>query len=164
MKTLSGQEEKDAQQFMFAAGKAAEKATCHKARCGTVIVKDGIVLAEGWNSPPLEDETQRTCNEAFGHADKELFDTTCCVHAEWRAILNALRDHGNSVKGAQLYFARIDEDGTIKKSGKPYCTVCSRLAMESGIAQFALWHEQGITLYDTDEYNRLSYDYFKDTL
>lgn len=161
MKILSGQEEKEAQQYMLAASKAAEKATCHKARCGTVIVKDGKIIGEGWNSPALEDEGQRTCDEAFGHADKELFDTTCCIHAEWRAILNALLNHGDGVKGAQLYFTRIDEAGAVKKSGKPYCTVCSRLAMESGIAQFALWHEQGITLYNTDEYNRLSYDYFK---
>ena len=48
------------------------------------------------------------------------------------------------------------------KAGKPYCTVCSRLAIDSGIVEFVLWHESGITAYPTDEYNDLSYDFFEE--
>jgi deoxycytidylate deaminase len=161
MRILSGVEKEKAELFMTEATRVAKKATCHKAHCGTVIVKDDQILGEGWNSPPLEDESQRTCNVVFGHADKESFDTTCCIHAEWRAIMNALRDHGKEIQGAQLYFARVDDDGKIKKSAKPYCTVCSRLALESGVATFLLWGEEGICEFDTSEYNRLSYAYFQ---
>lgn len=160
MRILSGAEEENATRFMAAAATAARKATCHKAKCGTVIVKNGEILGEGWNSPPRELEEQRTCDRIFGHADKEGFDTTCCVHAEWRAILNALRTNGDDVRGADLYFARIDDKGAILKAGDPYCTVCSRLALESGIATFFLWRDEGICAFDTKEYNTLSYNYF----
>ena len=57
------------------------------------------------------------------------------------------------------YFTRVDESGKIKKSGKPLCTVCSRLALDVGIEKFVLWHDGGICEYLTDEYNRLSYEY-----
>jgi hypothetical protein len=58
-----------------------------------------------------------------------------------------------------LYFTRVDEEGNIKKSGEPFCTVCSRLTLDAGIGEFILWHDQGITSYGTDEYNKLSYSY-----
>lgn len=45
------------------------------------------------------------------------------------------------------------------KAGKPYCTICSKLALDVGIKEFALWHEEGITIYNTEEYNTLSYQY-----
>jgi len=48
------------------------------------------------------------------------------------------------------------------KSGKPYCTVCSRLALDNGIKEFVLWHTDGIKGYDTKEYNKLSYDFNKE--
>jgi hypothetical protein len=31
--------------------------------------------------------------------------------------------------------------------------------LDVGISEFVLWHEQGITIYDTDEYNNLSFWY-----
>ena len=45
------------------------------------------------------------------------------------------------------------------KSREPYCTVCSRLALESGLSKFGLWQRSGMRLYDTFEYNNLSYAY-----
>jgi deoxycytidylate deaminase len=37
-------------------------------------------------------------------------DKTCCIHAEQRAIMNALRNHPNEIEGADLYFMRLDKD------------------------------------------------------
>ncbi len=73
--------------------------------------------------------------------------------------MDVLKRNPKEIKGASLYFARIDGSGKIKKSGKPYCTVCSRLALDAGIAKFVLWHEEGIGEYPAEEYNRLSYEY-----
>jgi hypothetical protein len=47
----------------------------------------------------------------------------------------------------------------MEKSGKPYCTICSKSALDIGIKEFVLWHEDGICAYDTAEYNLLSFDY-----
>jgi hypothetical protein len=79
------------------------------------------------------------------------------VHAEWRAIIDALRLYPVEVKGATLYFTRVNEVGEMIFSGEPYCTICSKLALEVGLSGFALWHESGIKIYDTVDYNDRSF-------
>lgn len=158
MEYLKGQQENEAMLWMNKAVEVAKKALCLRVKCGTIIVKDGEIIGEGYNAPPLDLEENQTCNEEFGPG-KLKYDRTCCMHAEWRAIMDALRRNPEKIKGSNLYFIRIDESGEIKKSGKPYCTVCSRMALDVGIEKFLLWHEEGISEYSTDKYNRLSYEY-----
>ena len=158
MEYLKGQQEKEAIKWMEEAAKFARKALCLKAKCGAVIVKDGEIIGSGYNAPPLDKEEHRTCLKEFGQG-KPKYDRTCCMHAEWRAIIDALKKNADKIKDSKLYFIRVDDVGNIKKSGKPYCTVCSRLALDTGIEKFLLWHEEGICEYKTDEYNRLSYEY-----
>jgi deoxycytidylate deaminase len=158
MRYLSGSEEQEAIRWMREAGKAAEKALCLKAKCGTVIVAGGEIIGAGYNAPPLDNPDNRTCLEPYSPG-KTGFDRTCCMHAEWRAILDASRRNPDRLPGSTLYFSRVDVDGAIKKAGDPYCTVCSRFALDAGIAEFLLWNETGICAYPTDEYDRLSYAY-----
>lgn len=160
MEYLKGKQEVEAIKWMNEAAEVAKKALCLKAKCGTVIVKDSEIIGEGYNAPPLDQETNRTCSKEFGPG-KPKYDQTCCMHAEWRAILDTLKRNPDKIKGSKLYFIRIDDSGDIKKSGKPYCTVCSRMALDTGIDKFLLWHEEGICEYPTYEYNQLSYEYKK---
>lgn len=159
MKYLQDTEEQRAIEWMNEAAKVAEKALCLKAKCGTVIVKDGNIIGQGYNAPPLDDDKNRTCLDEYDFSGKPKYDHTCCMHAEWRAVLDAMKQNSEQLEGSQLYFTRIDEDGNIKKSGEPYCTICSRFALDVGIAEFLLWHDKGICSYPTDEYNKLSYAY-----
>ena len=158
MEILEGEREVEAIGWMQEAAEVAKKAMCLRAKCGTVIVKDGRIIGEGYNAPPLDREENRVCNVDFPPG-KPKYDQTCCVHAEWRAIMDALKNHPDKVANSSLYFTRVNEAGEIKKSGQPYCTVCSRLALDAGIATFLLWQEGGVAAYPTDEYNRLSYEY-----
>jgi len=148
------------EEYFTQAGQIATQATCHRARCGSVIASaDGIIIGRGFNAPPLGDESQRKC-EVIYHSDKKpKTDKTCCVHAEWNAILNALRDYPDKVAGSTLYFMRVNEFGKFIDAGDPYCTVCSRLALQSGIKYFGLWNG-GPQMFDTASYNLKSYDYF----
>ena len=143
---------------MNEAAEVAEKALCLRAKCGTVVVSDGEIIGRGYNAPPLDKEENRMCDKQIAEG-KPKYDKTCCMHAEWRAILDALRNNPNKIAGSKLYFTRVDDNGKILKSGKPFCTVCSRLALDCGISDFILWHEEGITSYPTDEYNQLSYQF-----
>ena len=145
------------EQFFLEAGREAEQSLCLRDRCGAVVALNGAIIGRGFNAPPKNDIALRKCALDFKESRKPKLDRTCCVHAEWRAIIDALRCARN-LERCILYFARVDENGMIK-SGEPYCTVCSRLAMDTGIAQFGLWHEAGIRLYDTTEYNELSYQF-----
>ena len=60
---------------------------------------------------------------------------------------------------SDLYFIRPDQEGKITKAGEPYCTICSKMALEVGVKNFHLWHTEGIVAYNTEEYNILSYQY-----
>jgi hypothetical protein len=86
-------------------------------------------------------------------------DKTCCVHAEQRAIMDALSSHPDKIKGSRLYFVRLDSEGNISPAGDPYCTHCSKLALDAGIAEFTLCRADGLAVYDTEEYNLVSYQY-----
>lgn len=142
------------------AAKVAQQAKCHRAKCGTVIVKDGKVIGSGYNGPALDDESRRTCNAEWDISIKPKYDKTCCIHAEWRAILDACKRAGTDVEDSTLYFVRMDEHGSFTDAGEPFCTVCSRLTMEAGIAEFALWNNNGADVYPAAEYDAQSYAFY----
>jgi deoxycytidylate deaminase len=147
-------------QFFTEAQKVAQQATCHRAHCGSVIVaKDGTVIGHGYNEPPNNDESQRMCDVKLDTSIKQNNDKTCCVHAEWNAILDALQNNAGKIKGSTLYFMRVNEAGEFTEAGSPYCTVCSRLALQSGIETFGLWNGAP-QMIDAKEYNQKSYAYY----
>lgn len=158
MQYLTGEAEQEAARWMQYAAVVALRAHCQKAKCGTVIVHDGVVIGEGFNAPPLNDPAHSMCAAPRGNGEPK-YDQTCCMHAEWRAILDAVRRNPTRVPGSSLYFVRVDDQGVTKPSRRPYCTVCSRMALDVGIRYFLLQLVDGIGEYPTDEYNRLSYAY-----
>lgn len=161
MKILAGEEEKEAAKFVDLAATIALKSTCSRAQCGAVIVKNGKVIGKGYNSPPLEDENNRMCENVYPNKNgkKLKYDKTCCIHAEWRAIIDALKTHPKDIKGSTMYFMRIEEGKHTRT--EPFCTVCSRLIMEVGIAKSVLWQAEGYVEYSAPEYNQASYAFFR---
>lgn len=146
------------EEYFKEAAKEAEKALCLRAKCGSILVLNDEIIGRGYNAPPCDDISRRMCDVDLIDSTKPKSDRTCCMHAEWRAIVDALKNK-KDITGSTLYFTRVDEQGTIMKSGEPYCTVCSRLALDTGVQYFALWHDTEIKLYDTKEYNELSYKF-----
>ncbi len=150
------------EKFFHEAAKVAGKALCLRDKCGAVIVVGDRVIASGYNAPPGDDVANRKCEIDLPTSGrkKAKSDCTCCIHAEWRAIADAQKT-GEDLSSAVLYFTRVDADSRILYSGEPYCTVCSRLALDAGIGYWALWHEDGVKLYGAQEYNDLSYNFHK---
>jgi deoxycytidylate deaminase len=159
MKYLSGDEEKKALEYIEKAVQIALGSTCDRARCGCVIVKEDNIIGKGFNSPPQNKIEQKRCSVSKDTYDKKVTDKTCCVHAEQRAIVDALKTDPRELDGSRLYFIRLGEDHKPQRAGKPYCTICSKMALDVGIAEFVLWHDQGVCVYNTDEYNVLSCRY-----
>ncbi len=159
MNRLSGKAKQEAQKWMGEAAKAAVGSLCLRAFCGCVIVHSGKIVGMGYNAPPRDDLSLRRCHRKSEVPRDFKTDQTCCMHAEQRAILDALRNAPKQLAGSTLYFTRVNEDGEVLFSGRPYCTVCSKLALDVGIERFVLWHEDGIVSYDTPEYNELSFAY-----
>jgi len=55
---------------------------------------------------------------------------------------------------------RTNDEGEFTEAGEPYCTVCSRLALQSGVKVFGLWNG-GPEMIDTEKYNQKSYAFFR---
>lgn len=159
MLNLSGKEKRKALEYIIKAAEIALNSTCKRSRCGSVVVKDEMIIGTGFNSPPKNKEGQRRCYLSKDSYHKKVTDKTCCIHAEQRAIVDALVNNSDKIIGSKLYFTRIDSDGKPLKSGKPYCTICSKMALDIGIKEFILWHEKGICVYNCEEYNNISFDY-----
>lgn len=137
----------------------AKKATCTRSKCGSIIVKDGQIIGKWYNSPPGEESSQKRCHCEKSSYDKKVTDKTCCIHAEQRAIFDALKNVWSKINGSRLYFIRLDKNEQPSISGEPYCTICSKSALDTGIKEFALLWENGWRVYDTKEYNNLSFAY-----
>jgi len=158
MRILSNHDEKEAMKFISHAMDVAKNSPCFRSKCGSIIVKDGIIIGEGFNAPPLGKKLDRCFKDDIPKNFKS--DRSCCIHAEERAIMEALRKHHDKIVGSRLYFIRLDTATDEKMyAGQPFCTICSKMALDSGIKEFVLWHKEGITVYDTDEYNDLSFKY-----
>lgn len=143
----------EATRYLREAGNIAGTATCLRARCGTVVVNwAGEIVGAGSNGLPNCSTFPSTCRKDSLPATFKS-DRTCCTHAEVRALLAA----GKNAIGATLYFTRVDADGNLIPSGEPYCTICSKMALEMGVHFFVLQHEYGIVVYPTDVYNELSF-------
>lgn len=158
---LTGERLDEVRGYLEAAAAAAGTATCVAARCGTVLVDGaGQVVGAGSNGLPQRREPvicQRKCRSASFTSDK-----TCCTHAEVRAIVTAL-GAGANLDGGTLVFTRVDQDGQRLHSGRPYCTICSKMALEVGLAWFVLEHADNLVIaYPTLTYNELSFAFSGD--
>ena len=157
MEFLSGEQEIAAKKYIDMAAEIAEKSTCLRSKCGAVIIKGNEMIGSGFNSLPLDEHPDRCIKDELPSNFKS--DRTCCMHAEQRAIMEALKANPDKLKGSRLYFIRLDSDGAKKSSGSPYCTICSKMALDSGVSEFALLHDKGICVYNAKEYNALSFQF-----
>ena len=159
MKILSETESQNAMKFIMEAAKVAEESLCLRANCGAVIVKDGNVIGRGFNSPPQNNPKFRTCAQEYDIPVGFRHDRTCCIHAEQRAIVDAIKK-GNDTQGATIYFTNIDHSKKPIKSYRLCCTICSRAVLDAGISEFVLqWEDDTVRSWPTDEFNSLSYEY-----
>jgi deoxycytidylate deaminase len=156
---LSGEKEAQAKYFLQEAIEVAKKAWCHRSKCGAIIVNKGEIISEGINHPPGFLESQRRCHIKKNKYNQKVTDKTCCIHAEQHAISNALNNNPKKLNGSTLFFVRLDMKNNFKFAGEPYCTICSKFALDIGIKKWVLWHKDGIVEYNSEEYNNLSFNY-----
>ena len=159
MRVLTWEEEQQAKQWMEKAAEIAQSASCERSKCWSVIVKDNQLIWSWFNSPARDLESQRRCKVEKSSYHKKVTDKTCCIHAEQRALFDALKHYPGEIEGSTLYFIRLDDKGNPSKAWKPYCTICSKMSLDLWVKEFVLWHEEWITAYSTEEYNLLSYKY-----
>lgn len=92
----------------------AENSYCQRRKVGAILVKDGMIISDGFNGTPAGFEN--VCEDETG-ATKP-----CVLHAEANAITKVARSN-NSSCGATLYV-----------TASP-CLECSKLIIQSGITR-----------------------------
>ena len=151
---------KEANYFLELAAQQAKKSTCKKSKRGAIIVKNGKILGMGYNNLIDREDCDPCLREDIN--DNSKAELCYAVHAEQDAIFNALEKH-NDLKGSRIYHIKV-KDGKMEPSEDISCTVCSRIVLRTGISEFVLLQKKGIAVYDSKEFNKLSFEYFKDKL
>lgn len=98
--------------FMKTAELFAELSSCKRAKNGAVIVKNGRIIATGFNGTPAG--TCNDCEDSNGNTKSSV------IHAEANAILSCAK-HG------------ISSEGTIMFCTTSPCEVCAVSIIQSGI-------------------------------
>ena len=80
----------------------SERSPCLKRKVGAVIVKDGIVIATGYNGPVRGHPHCEVCNRLDIPSGKFYIETCPAVHAEENAIINSAR-HGTCIDNGDIY-------------------------------------------------------------
>lgn len=159
MKILQGIEEEIAYKLILQAAEIWKNATCKRAKWWSIIVKDWEIIWTWYNSPANNLESQRRCHIPKDSYHKKVTDKTCCVHAEQRAIMDALKNNPQKLHWSRIYYIRLDWEANLMKASSPYCTICSKMALDVWITEFVLYDEKWIICYNTQEYNQISYLY-----
>lgn len=89
-------------EYIEDAATAAAYACCFRSKCGSVIVKDDRIIGKGYNSPPLDVKLEKCLKDSLPANFKS--DKTCCLHAEQRAIVDALQHHPDKLSGVTIVF------------------------------------------------------------
>ena len=112
--------EKD-KEYLAIANYVKKYSTCKSRNVGAVIVKDDKILSIGFNGAP---DNYNACTSCYrrdqGFKSGTNLDKCYAVHAEQRALLDALRN-GHDLSGATIYV-----------NCSP-CTTCAKLLIHLGI-------------------------------
>lgn len=60
-----------------------------------------------------------------------------------------------------MYFSRLTSEGATEAT-EPYCTICSKMALDAGVRFMVLLEREGWMVYDTEEYNDASFRFGSD--
>lgn len=99
----------------------AKLSQCNRKKVGALIVKNGVIISDGFNGTPSGFENE--CEECDDDVTKWYV-----LHGEANAILKCAR-YGNSADGSTLY-----------QTHSP-CRDCSKLILQSGIKRLVYIEE-----------------------
>lgn len=107
--------------FMECAIKVSQKSKCKRKKVGCVIVKDNLIIAKGYNRPPLNSNLCKNgCLKEKLFNCKEKYEVCNSIHAEVNSIISALKNNKDL------------NNSTIFLTLSP-CLTCAKLIIEVGI-------------------------------
>ena len=134
---------KNDRKYMDLAYEQAEKSTCLRTKVGAVLVKDGKVIAQGYNNVVggIQDCVESGCiREKLNIPHGTRREVCRAICAEQLALSEAARN-GVEVDGATAYITTFP------------CHICSKLLVSSGINEI---------VYDNDYPDAMSEQFLKE--
>lgn len=103
------------QTYIDVAKRISDDSTCLKARCGSVLVKDGIIISTGCNGASRKEESCKDCGACAREGykvDRTNYVGCKAIHAEINCLSNLLITGCNSVVGTEIYayYKRMNND------------------------------------------------------
>jgi len=111
--------------YMDIAERFAQVSKCNRLKVGAIIVKNGSILAHGWNGTPSGYKTN--CCE-----DKNGVTSPFVLHAEQNVLVKMAKST-ESIEGAELFCTHSP------------CSECSKLLAQSGIKKVYYKYKYRIT-------------------
>lgn len=105
--------------YMSIAEMVANKSRCKRSKVGAVVVKNGNIIAFGWNGMPAGYDNECEC---AGVTRPEV------VHAEANALMKCAKST-ESTEGATMYITHSP------------CWECSKLILSAGISRVVYRHK-----------------------
>ena len=100
----------------------AMQSRCRTRQVGCIIVKNDILISEGWNGAPKGSHVVN-CERCNGNCKSgEKLESAICAHAESNAIANCARN-GQSTDGATIFTTLFP------------CKYCAALIVGAGIKE-----------------------------
>jgi len=107
--------------YLEIAEKIAELSHAKRKKVGSIIVKNSIIISDGYNGTPTNFENE--CEDDFGNTKWYT------LHSEANAIIKMARSGGISSEGATLYITLSP------------CKECSKLILQAGIKRVVYLEE-----------------------
>ena len=111
--------------YMDIAERFALVSECNRLKVGAIIVKNGSILAHGWNGTPSGYKTN-CCEEENGNTSPFV------LHAEQNVLVKMAKST-ESIEGAELFCTHSP------------CPECSKLIAQSGVKKVYYKHAYRIT-------------------
>lgn len=124
MNSPEGKQEAIDRRYLRMARIWAENSYCERRKVGALLVKERMVISDGYNGTPIGFENR--CEDEEGNSKPYV------LHAEANAITKVARSH-NSSNGATLY-----------TTASP-CMECAKLIIQAGIVRVVYGEEYRIT-------------------
>lgn len=126
---------------MNIAREVSRRATCFRARHGSIIIKDDQIISTGYNGAPRKTKDcldRGTClRSQLGIPSGQRYEMCRSVHAEQNAIINAARA-GVSLLGGTMYVysERVNSNNELEIIKAYPCFICKKMIINAGLKEF----------------------------
>ncbi len=144
--------------YMNITKEVSRRATCFRARHGSIIVRDDQIISTGYNGAPRKTkdclERGNCLRTQMGIPSGQRYEMCRSVHAEQNAIINSARA-GVSLLGGTIYLysERSSEDSVFSPMDAYPCFICKKMIINAGLDEMVLGRTDGsIKVYKIEEW------------